>query len=243
MSPRITEKARRLVAERALAMSAGSGERDGDTPAEAAVEAALAAVRRRNQSLRAAGRNPRARIDQGDADPAPTPEQRARDSYAEVETLTHDVHGNPVRAVAKRNLTASPLDRYLKRGRIERGAWEAGERLRRQWRASGLERNMTTNYEGVRIDGGDPAWQMPASERQAHARQAVRAALRNVGKLAAGVLVDLIVHELTARDIGHRAGRRGKYAEVAGMERIQMALAALAHCYGISIGEGPTKDR
>ena len=76
---------------------------------------------------------------------------------------------------------------------------------------------------------------MPATERQAHARAAVRAALAGVGKLAAGVLVDLLIHELGAADIGHRAGRKGKYAEVAGMERIQMALAALAHCYGMTL--------
>ncbi len=239
MTPLITDKARRVAEQRArLACEGSPAEDGGDDRVAAGIEDALARVRQSRRRLRAAGRNPRARVDDGGEDPAPTPEQRARNSYGDVETLTHDARGNPVRAVAKRNLTAAPLDRYLKRGRIDRGAWEAGDRLRRQWHVSGLERNMTTGYDGVRIDGGDPAWQMPATERQAHARAAVRDALAGVGKVAAGVLVNLLIYEHDARDIGHLAGRRGKYADVAGMERIQMALAALAHGYGISTGDG-----
>ncbi len=240
VSRRITQKARALAAARALerARQAGVVPADPDALAAAAIEAAAREVQRRTRALRAAGRNPRARGRVDRDDTRPTPEQLARDSYGDVETLTQDARGAPVCAVAKRNLTAEPLDRYLKRGRIERGAWEAGDRFRRQWHVSGLERNMVSGYDGIRIDGADPAWQIPVTERQAQARQAVRAALAGVGKLAGSVLIGHLVLEHTARDIGHLAGRRGKYAEVAGMERIRMALAILAHTYGIALGDG-----
>lgn len=162
----------------------------------------------------------------------PTPEQRAMNVYAEVNPATIDSAEQPI-GRALRNLTGTPLDRYRQRGHVDERQWRAGDRLRTDWQVAALNPRVVQAYAPALGGGGDPAWQLPASERQALARERWR---RTLAALPAGLgrlLVEVACHEATAQQIGARLGRSGRNAEIAGMTALRLALDALADHYGL----------
>ncbi len=163
----------------------------------------------------------------------PTPEQQAKHEYSEVETLVPDDAGTERRGLANRNLTATLLDRYRHRDYLSRRQWEAGDKFRSDHFLSGLERNIIAGYDAVRVDAGDPAWQMPATMRQAAARRRLRQAINALGRRLAAILTGHVILEWSATAVGENEGRRGRQAEIAGMTAIGIALDSLADHYGL----------
>lgn len=160
----------------------------------------------------------------------PTPEQRSRNVYAEVDPAEIDSAEQPI-GRAWRNLTATPLDRYRRRGLIDDRLWQAGERLRADFHRAQLGPRVTLSYAPPTGGGGDVGWQMPAGARQAEARDRWRRALAALGPGLAALVVAAVCEEATAADLGARLGRSGRNAEVAGMTALAIGLDLLADHY------------
>jgi len=80
----------------------------------------------------------------------PVPRHRLRhDEFEEVET---EVRGE--RAVARRVVTQTPLDRYLRRGLIDRRQHDAGQALARDWHYARMTRSLRRSRVGNRLHGG-----------------------------------------------------------------------------------------
>lgn len=120
-----------------------------------------------------------------------------------------------------RNRTQTVLDRYLLRREISERQYDAGNKLYRQWRASGSQVSVTGRY-GPRL-GHSPE----RSEFQIDMRRRVDAALRDVGKQLSAVLVHVCLCDLPARDWAIRSGG----APQAGIVVLRLALDALADHY------------
>lgn len=160
----------------------------------------------------------------------PTPEQRARNVYAEVNPAEIDSAEQPI-GRAWRNLTATPLDRYHRRGLIDDRRWQAGERLRADFHRAQLGARVTLSYAAPTGAGQDVGWQMPAGDRQAEARDRWRRALAALGPGLAALVAAAVCEEATAADLGARLGRSGRNAEVAGMTALAIGLDLLADHY------------
>lgn len=162
----------------------------------------------------------------------PTPEQQARHRYEEIDPATIDSREQPI-GRTKRNLSGTPLDRYRQRGGIDERQWRAGDRLRADHFLAGLQPRVVQSYSLGASGGGEAAWQIPASERQAVARARLRHALAAVGPRLASILLAVVCHERPAGGIGGDFGRSGRNAEVAGMTLLALALDVLADGYGL----------
>ncbi|MGQ0674552.1 MAG: DUF6456 domain-containing protein [Rhodospirillales bacterium] len=138
--------------------------------------------------------------------------QRLRhDEFEDVETL---VDGE--RATAKRVATQTPLDRYARRGLIDRRQHDAGQSLARDWHYARMEPRMIACYRDL-IQGGGAA--DPAAERE-HARRRLMRALAAVGRVAAGEVVGV-------------CGLQRPAGGPVGMEILRRGLDVLADHYGL----------
>ncbi len=120
-----------------------------------------------------------------------------------------------------RNRTQTVLDRYLLRREISDRQYDAGNRLYRQWRASGSQMSVTGHY-GPRLGHSQDK-----SEFQIDMRGRVDAALRDVGKQLSAVLVHVCLCDLPARNWALGIGG----APQAGIVVLRLALEALADHY------------
>lgn len=157
-------------------------------------------------------------------DPVPGRDRGPRERYQHGDG-TSLVPTERAGATAVRVETQTVLDRYLKRGQIDRRGYEAGGRLYGQWRAAGRQQVATGAY-GVRIAGGR---REEMSEHQADMQRRYSAALAAVGRQLAPVLVSVCLCDEPARSW---ATGRGK-APQSGIVVLQLALDALADHYGL----------
>jgi hypothetical protein len=140
------------------------------------------------------------------------PRHRLRhDEFEDVET---EVAGE--KAAARRVVTQTPLDRYLRRGLIDRRQHGAGQALSRDWHYARMEPRLAGGY-GERIDCATVP--DPAADRE-HARRRVMRALGAVGRVAAGEVAAVCC-------AGRAAG--GPVA----MELVRRGLDVLADHYGL----------
>ena len=129
-----------------------------------------------------------------------------------------------------RNRTQSVLDRYLLRRQITERQYDAGNKIYRQWRASGSQVSVTGRY-GPRL--GHSA---EKSEHQFDMRHRVDMALRDVGLQLSAVLVHVCLCDLPARAWAISTGG----APQAGIVVLRLALDALADHYEKSKRLGPS---
>jgi hypothetical protein len=120
-----------------------------------------------------------------------------------------------------RNRTQTILDRYLLRQQITERQYDAGNKIYRQWRASGSQVSVTGRY-GPRL-GHSPE----KSEYQIDMRRRVDLAMRDVGAQLSAVVVHVCLCDLPARDWAISTGG----APQAGIVVLRLALDALADHY------------
>lgn len=148
------------------------------------------------------------------------PEQRAaainrfRLAQDQFEDATVEIDG--ARAVVKRVVNVTPLDRYARRKLLDRRQVEAGERLAQDWFAARMEPRIVASYRDW-VDGGTAA---DASVDREGARRRFARAIQAVGPIAALEVVETCCHE---RAVG------GTVA----MEILRRGLDVLADHYGL----------
>ena len=120
-----------------------------------------------------------------------------------------------------RNRSQTILDRYLLRRQISDRQYDAGNKIYRQWRASGSQTSVTGRY-GPRL-GHSPE----KSDHQIDMRHRVDMALRDVGSQLSAVLIHVCLCDLPARDWALSIGG----APQAGIVVLRLALDALADHY------------
>lgn len=120
-----------------------------------------------------------------------------------------------------RNRSQTILDRYLLRRQISDRQYDAGNKIYRQWRASGSQASVTARY-GPRL-GHSPE----KSDHQIDMRHRVDMALRDVGSQLSAVLIHVCLCDLPARDWAIAIGG----APQAGIVVLRLALDALADHY------------
>lgn len=135
----------------------------------------------------------------------------ARDRFEDVE-----VEAGGERAVVKRVVNATPLDRYARRQLLDRRQVEAGERLAADWQAARMEPRVVASYRDW-VDCGTVA---DVQADRAGARRRVARAVAAVGRIAASEVVAVCCHE---RAVG------GTVA----MEILRRGLDVLADHYGL----------
>jgi hypothetical protein len=146
----------------------------------------------------------------------------------------------------RRDAAENPLA-WLRRRRDREGraligaaAFEAGERLRRDFTAAAFVPRVTADWGAVAVDGGGPRDPAAASDRVVAARQRVRAALDAAGDDFAGLLIDLCGFLKGIETVERERGwppRSGKVVAT-------MALARLARHYGLGDeASGPERAR
>ena len=120
-----------------------------------------------------------------------------------------------------RNHSQTALDRYFIRRQITERQYDAGNKIYRQWRASGSQVSVTGRY-GPRL-GHSPE----KSEYQIDMRRRVDLAMRETGTQLSAVLVHVCLCDLPARDWAVSVGG----APQAGIVVLRLALDALADHY------------
>lgn len=120
-----------------------------------------------------------------------------------------------------RNRSQTILDRYLLRRQITERQYDAGNKIYRQWRASGSQVSVTGRY-APRLGHSTEK-----SEYQIDMRRRVDLAMRDVGSQLSAVLVHVCLCDLPARDWAIGAGG----APQAGIVVLRLALDALADHY------------
>lgn len=143
---------------------------------------------------------------------------KERHQHGDAIELEETIHAGMRRA---RNRSQTILDRYLLRRQISERQYDAGNKIYRQWRASGSQVSVTARY-GPRL-GHSPE----KSEHQIDMRRRVDLALKDVGSQLSAVVVHVCLCDLPARDWAVRTGG----APQAGIVVLRLALDALADHY------------
>lgn len=143
---------------------------------------------------------------------------RERHQHGDTIELEETIHAGLRRA---RNRSQTILDRYLLRRQISERQYDAGNKIYRQWRASGSQVSVTGRY-GPRL-GHSPE----KSEHQIDMRHRVDLALRDVESQLSAILVHVCLCDLPARDWAIGIGG----APQAGIVVLRLALDALADHY------------
>lgn len=136
-----------------------------------------------------------------------------------------------------RVMTQNCLDRYLHGRTIDQGQHDAGMRLYREWRATGVDPRVVGGYL-VRIDG-------PSSltAHQAEMRLEVDAAMAAVGPLAWRVLFHVCCCNLSAKEWALARGYRPNLAKSVGIVFLKEALDELRRHYeGRARGRLPRQE-
>jgi hypothetical protein len=137
--------------------------------------------------------------------------RRAQDDF---EDASVEIDG--ARAVVKRVVNVTPLDRYARRGLLDRRQVEAGERLAADWYAARMEPCVVASYRDW-VDCGTAA---DVQVDRAGARRRIARAIAAVGRIAASEVVAVCCDE---RAVG------GTVA----MEILRRGLDVLADHYGL----------
>jgi hypothetical protein len=150
----------------------------------------------------------------------------------EIDHPTARVLGQPIRQKVRRVVTQTILDRWLARRGIDERQWRAGDRLRATMYRAGLEPRVTMNLQAQR-GSPDPGQMLPAGEAQTQARAEMRRALSVLPSRLAGIAVAVCGDQETPGAYLAREGKRGRWAETLGRDRLRLALDLLADFYGM----------
>lgn len=165
----------------------------------------------------------------------PTSQQWAKGQYVDVLQVDPEGKEKPKATGAVRNVAGTPLDRYLARKMISARQFDAGDRFREDWHFAGLTARVVQSYAPKVNSSGraDAGYAMPAAERQLYARQRVRGAQKQLGRLAKP-LIAVAIEELNAEDLGKTAGyKQPGQARACGMTMLRLGLDMLADHYGL----------
>lgn len=153
--------------------------------------------------------------------------------------------GEAEATIPETNLSESPLAwlrrRKDKDGRpmINAAQFEAGERLRADFRFAQMTPRVTTNWQagivGRQSTKTAPGHKLDFSDNVVAARQRVRRALASVGPELAGILIDVCCHLKGLEDAERTAGWPQRSAKIV----LQLALNGLARHYGLLGTSGP----
>ncbi|MDX2308486.1 MAG: DUF6456 domain-containing protein [Hyphomicrobium sp.] len=162
---------------------------------------------------------------------------RSGTSMAELRDDVQDVEAGPARK-AVRDCTESPLAWLRSRkGRdgepfIDVAAFEAGERLRRDFEFAQMRPSVTTNWNatgGTSGLRGAPGAGVDLSDNAAASAERVRRALVAVGPELSGLLLDVCCHLKRLEDVEHERG----WPRRSGKTVLEIALQSLARHYRV----------
>lgn len=180
---------------------------------------------------RTAERRPPARVGAEDAAPPPTtlptPERVARAGGALTRGDTGAIQ-----------FKQAPLDLLHSRGRLTDAAFDAGERYREHWYASGLSGLASSGFEPVIRGESCTPWLIPTSERASFFRDEWRQAhkaLRNASAMVASIVGSVVLDEAPLLDAGRAyTGKMERSAAItAASNAVREGLDLLAKHYGL----------
>lgn len=160
-----------------------------------------------------------------------TPEMKQRQKVL-IENRGYSSTGH-VTSVGARVESQLPLDRYKNRGELDPSngwrnimLWEAAERLRRDFDASGLAPKVCGSFE-PRVTGGN---QTHAADHQMDALKRYKKAMNNVGQTLRPIIFYVTIAGESANDWARRNGMNPD----AGIAILRLALSELAHHFGLA---------
>ena len=167
-------------------------------------------------------------VEAGPADSLEPAERRQHDVVVTAETGRAGVQ-------VRRVETQTTLDRLKHCGAIDEFAWQAGDRLFRDWVASGGQ-GRAADMSLLRVDGGRGEG---LNDAQLQARDRVTKALRAVDEELSPVLVAVVLCGDSTRDWATRMGHH----ERAGILAMELGLRRLARHYKGLIEPPPDRRR
>lgn len=163
----------------------------------------------------------------------PTPERIARAG-----------EGYTIGGTGRMRFAEAPLDRLRERCALDpdrdvnRALFEAGDRLRTDWRNSGLGGSVPAiDYGRSSGGGGDPVHGMPTTEFAAAARWRFRNAMRALDPREATVVGYIVLDELSPIESGRGLGRKAhqpladRQAQALALLALRIGLTTLARHY------------
>ena len=126
-----------------------------------------------------------------------------------------------------------PLERLCRRGVLSERQHRAGLRFVSDWSRAGILQRVVATYSDT--PRSKPEFgAMPATVRQADARQRVRKARSAIGAYLDGIVVDILIDERDPLDTGrkHFGRRDGPQARASATDAFRIGLDMLADHYG-----------
>jgi hypothetical protein len=129
-------------------------------------------------------------------------------------------------------VSQAPLDRMHRRDQITQSEFEAGDRFRTHYYASGLDPMRAVDFSRPYVDGGE---HKPEPEFRAHHLQEYKRAVQSVRAWNLTVLKDVLLDEKRFEDC---VAIRSLYAsprdwQIAGMTMLRVALRMLVDHFGL----------
>jgi hypothetical protein len=159
-----------------------------------------------------------------------TPEMKQRQKVL-IENRGYSSTGH-VTSVGARVESQLPLDRHKNRNELDPGntwrnlmLWEAAERLRRDFEASGMAPKVCGSFQ-PRVTGGKQTWD---AEHQVDAFKRYKKSMDAVGQTLRPILFWVCIGGESANDWARRNGMLPQ----AGITILRLALAELAHHFGL----------
>jgi hypothetical protein len=145
--------------------------------------------------------------------------------------------GHPT-SVGARVEAQFPHDRYKLRKQLDPDndwrnlmLWEGAERLRKDFEASGLAPKMCSSF-APRVTGGMQQW---SADKQVDALNRYKKAMNSIGSdTSGGALRSCVFYVVIAGEHASDWARRNGKTPQVGIEILRMALADLAHYFGIA---------
>ena len=127
-----------------------------------------------------------------------------------------------------------PLERLYRRGVLSERQHRAGLRFVADWSQAGILQRVVATYSDTPRSKQDFG-AMPATERQADARQRVRKARSVIGTYLDGIVIDILIDERALLDTGrkHFGRRDGPQARASATDAFKIGLEMLADHYGL----------
>lgn len=159
-----------------------------------------------------------------------TPEMKQRQKVLlEVRDRTSTGH---VTSVGARVESQLPLDRHKNRNELDPAnawrnlmLWEAAERLRRDFEASGMVPKVCGSFQ-PRVTGGRQTW---SADHQVDAWRRYKKGMESVGQTLRAILFWVAIGGESANDWARRNGMLPQ----AGLPVLRLSLSELAHHYGL----------
>lgn len=128
---------------------------------------------------------------------------------------------------------ATPLDRLLRTGGIEKAHHQAGKRYAEHCHHAGLTGTPKSADLNAVGGGSDCTYGMAANEFQANHRLEYRNACRIIGKWRSAAFEDIVVHDTPLEDTGYTMGQTNKKQAIAAAREMLLGkLEALAVHWG-----------